>query len=162
MANENNPVINIWRGRQKWQYHYSVLIGSFLDRIEKAHGKIEIDDPDLAEKLTPEQLKTLSANFPHLDPDKPLPIAPPIENVPFRIPVDALGEVETYIEASPIVIKDMDGIPISDAKAIFTIIDDVRYDVEQVAATSDTVAHGKLINPQPQAAKRGGKPNQKA
>jgi hypothetical protein len=101
MANENNPHIMCWRGKQRWPYHYSVLIGAFLERIEKAHGKIEIDDPDLNEKLTEEQLKALSANFPHLDPDRPLPIAPPIIDVEFRLPVDALGEVEPVTEETP-------------------------------------------------------------
>jgi hypothetical protein len=54
-----------------------MLTGPNLKAVEKRRGaNIQISDPDLHTKLTKEELKALSVNFPEYDPDMVLPPEP--------------------------------------------------------------------------------------
>lgn len=60
------------------------LLGKYFERIEKAHGTVEVVDTELESKLTTDELQKLYAKFPELDPKRPLPPKPSTEPVKFR------------------------------------------------------------------------------
>lgn len=65
-----------------------MLTGPNLRSVEKRRGaSIQIADADLHTKLTSEQLKALSVNFPEYDPDMVLPPEPK------PLSVDELGDL---------------------------------------------------------------------
>ena len=76
--------IRVIQNGQERAYNYSALIGEFFDRIVKQHGHVEIADPELEDKLTPEELKRLYVKFPHLNPSRDLPPQPKAQKVEFR------------------------------------------------------------------------------
>jgi len=55
--------IRVIQNGQERAYNYSALIGDFFDRIVKQHGYVEIADPDLEGKLSPDELKRLTLSF---------------------------------------------------------------------------------------------------
>jgi len=92
-------------GKTVREYAFTALIGQFFNRIEKAHGTVEISDPELEDKLTESELKQLYAKFPEIDPNRKLPPKPSEEPVKFREKVvepkeqeDAKEEKETVQE----------------------------------------------------------------
>lgn len=71
-------------GKLVREIRLDALLGKFFDRIEKAHGTVEISDPDLEMKLDESELKQLYAKFPELNPNRPLPPKPSTEPISFR------------------------------------------------------------------------------
>jgi hypothetical protein len=71
----DNTLIRILRGPKAWDLPLKALTGPYLSRIEKKY-RIQIADPELHTKLTREELKALSVNFPEYDPDMVLPPEP--------------------------------------------------------------------------------------
>jgi hypothetical protein len=69
------------------------LLGKYFERIEKAHGTVEVVDTELESKLTTDELQRLYAKFPELDPKRPLPPKPSTTPISFR--EDSKVEVET-------------------------------------------------------------------
>ena len=70
-----DTLIRIIRGKVTRDLPLKALTGPYLSRIEKQH-RIQIADPELHTKLTREDLKALSVNFPEYDPDMVLPPEP--------------------------------------------------------------------------------------
>ncbi len=73
----------IQNGHQR-EYKTKAILGEFFSRLEKYHGVVEIADPDLESKLTPEELQQLYVKFPHLNPNRELPPKPVAKVVEFR------------------------------------------------------------------------------
>lgn len=71
-------------GKQVREIRLDAILGKFFDRLEKAHGTVEISDPDLESKLDESELKQLYAKFPELNPNRPLPPKPSTEPIAFR------------------------------------------------------------------------------
>lgn len=76
------------------------LLGKYFERIEKAHGTVEVVDTELESKLTTDELQKLYDKFPELDPKRPLPPKPSTTPIAFRedvkedIIVEEVSEVE--------------------------------------------------------------------
>jgi hypothetical protein len=83
-------------GKQVREIRLDAILGKFFDRLEKAHGTVEISDPDLETKLDESELKQLYAKFPELNPDRPLPHKPSTEPIAFRedVVVEEVSDVE--------------------------------------------------------------------
>ena len=71
-------------GNNVREYRLDALLGQFFDRLERAHGVVEIQDPELENKLTEGELQKLYAKFPYLNPNRPLQPKPKTEKVEFR------------------------------------------------------------------------------
>lgn len=69
------------------EYKLKAILGAFWERIEKAHGVVEIQDNNLETKLTKDEQTQLYAKFPYLNPNRPLPPKPKDEPVAFRSPI---------------------------------------------------------------------------
>lgn len=81
-------------GKQVREIRLDAILGKFFDRLEKAHGTVEISDPDLETKLDESELKQLYAKFPELNPNRPLPPKPSTEPIAFREEVKEVSNVE--------------------------------------------------------------------
>lgn len=83
-------------GKQVREIRLDAILGKFFDRLEKAHGTVEISDPDLESKLDEGELKQLYAKFPELNPNRPLPPKPSTETIAFRedVVVEEVSDVE--------------------------------------------------------------------
>lgn len=81
-------------GKQVREIRLDAILGKFFDRLEKAHGTVEISDPDLETKLDEGELKLLYAKFPELNPSRPLPPKPSTEPIAFRDEPTVADEVE--------------------------------------------------------------------
>lgn len=81
-------------GKQVREIRLDAILGKFFDRLEKAHGTVEISDPDLETKLDESELKRLYAKFPELNPNRPLPPKPSTEPIAFREEVKEVSDVE--------------------------------------------------------------------
>jgi len=81
-------------GKQVREIRLDAILGKFFDRLEKAHGTVEISDPDLETKLDESELKQLYAKFPELNPNRPLPPKPPTEPIAFREEVKEVSDIE--------------------------------------------------------------------
>ena len=83
-------------GKQVREIRLDAILGKFFDRLEKAHGTVEISDPDLETKLDESELKRLYAKFPELNPNRPLPPKPSTEPIAFRedVVVEEVSDVE--------------------------------------------------------------------
>lgn len=71
-------------GKLVREIRLDAILGKYFDRIEKAHGTVEISDPELESKLTTDELQKLYAKFPELDPKRPLPPKPSTSPIAFR------------------------------------------------------------------------------
>lgn len=71
-------------GKLVREIRLDAILGKYFDRIEKAHGTVEISDPELESKLTTDELQKLYAKFPELDPKRPLPPKPSTAPIAFR------------------------------------------------------------------------------
>lgn len=85
MADNSKVLITVIQsGKYTREYRYDALMGAFFDRLEKAHGSIEIKDPDLVAKgLTQSEIDALYVRFGMLPPSELPPEPKPIE-VAFR------------------------------------------------------------------------------
>ena len=83
-------------GKQVREIRLDAILGKFFDRLEKAHGTVEISDPDLESKLDESELKQIYAKFPELNPNRPLPPKPSTEPIAFRedVVVEEVSNVE--------------------------------------------------------------------
>ena len=83
-------------GKQVREIRLDAILGKFFDRLEKAHGTVEISDPDLESKLDESELNQLYAKFPELNPNRPLPPKPSTEPIAFRedVVVEEVSNVE--------------------------------------------------------------------
>jgi hypothetical protein len=83
-------------GKQVREIRLDAILGKFFDRLEKAHGTVEISDPDLESKLDESELNQLYAKFPELNPNRPLPPKPSTEPIAFRedVVVEEVSDVE--------------------------------------------------------------------
>lgn len=81
-------------GKQVREIRLDAILGKFFDRLEKAHGTVEISDPDLETKLDESELNQLYAKFPELNPNRPLPPKPSTEPIAFREEVKEVSDVE--------------------------------------------------------------------
>ena len=83
-------------GKQVREIRLDAILGKFFDRLEKAHGTVEISDPDLESKLDESELKQLYAKFPELNPNRPLPPKPSTEPIEFReeVVIEEVSDVE--------------------------------------------------------------------
>jgi len=83
-------------GKQVREIRLDAILGKFFERLEKAHGTVEISDPDLESKLDEGELKQLYAKFPELNPNRPLPPKPSTETIAFRedVVVEEVSDVE--------------------------------------------------------------------
>ena len=81
-------------GKQVREIRLDAILGKFFDRLEKAHGTVEISDPDLETKLDESELKQLYAKFPELNPNRPLPLKPSTEPIAFREEAKEVSDVE--------------------------------------------------------------------
>lgn len=81
-------------GKQVREIRLDAILGKFFDRLEKAHGTVEISDPDLESKLDERELKKLYAKFPELNPNRALPTKPSDEPLAFREEPTVTNEVE--------------------------------------------------------------------
>lgn len=78
------------------EYKLKAVLGEFWERVEKAHGIVEIQDTELESKLEDSELKQLYAKFPYLNPNRPLPPKPVDEVVEFR------KELIDEVDATPV------------------------------------------------------------
>jgi len=84
MDNSKKLVAVIQNGKHVREYRYAALMGVFFDRIEKAHGTVELRDPNLEEKgFTKDEIEALYLRFGMLPPSELPPEPKPIE-VEFR------------------------------------------------------------------------------
>lgn len=81
-------------GKQVREIRLDAILGKFFGRLEKAHGTVEISDPDLETKLDESELNQLYAKFPELNPDRPLPPKPSTEPIAFREEVKEVSDIE--------------------------------------------------------------------
>ena len=83
-------------GKQVREIRLDAILGKFFDRLEKAHGTVEISDPDLESKLDESELNQLYAKFPELNPNRPLPPKPSTETIAFReeVVIEEVSDVE--------------------------------------------------------------------
>ena len=81
-------------GKQVREIRLDAILGKFFDRLEKAHGTVEISDPGLETKLDESELNQLYAKFPELNPDRPLPPKPSTEPIAFREEVKEVSDIE--------------------------------------------------------------------
>ena len=81
-------------GKQVREIRLDAILGKFFDRLEKAHGTVEISDPDLETKLDESELNQLYAKFPELNPNRPLPPKPSTEQIAFREEVKEVSDIE--------------------------------------------------------------------
>lgn len=89
-------------GNNVREYRLDALLGQFFDRLERAHGNVHIQDPELESKLTEDELQKLYAKFPYLNPNRPLPPKPKKEKVEFRKEKED-GKKETVQEEKEVV-----------------------------------------------------------
>jgi len=93
-----SKLIRVVQGRNLVrEIRLDALLGKYFDRIEKAHGTVEIQDPELENKLTADELKRLYAKFRYLNAGRPLPPKPSTEPVAFRENVMPIKEVRDDI-----------------------------------------------------------------
>lgn len=71
-------------GKRVREIRLDALLGNYFDRLERAHGTVEISDPELESKLSEDELQKLYAKFPYLNPNRPLPPKPSTEPIAFR------------------------------------------------------------------------------
>lgn len=81
-------------GKQVREIRLDAILGKFFDRLEKAHGTVEISDPELESKLDESELKKIYAKFPELNPNRPLPPKPSTEPIAFREEAKEVSDVE--------------------------------------------------------------------
>lgn len=83
-------------GKQVREIRLDAILGKFFDRLEKAHGTVEISDPELESKLDESELKQIYAKFPELNPNRPLPPKPSTEPIAFReeVVIEEVGDFE--------------------------------------------------------------------
>ena len=79
-------------GKQVREIRLDAILGKFFDRLEKAHGTVEISDPELESKLDESELEKIYAKFPELNPNRPLPPKPSTEPISFRDDVSSIKE----------------------------------------------------------------------
>ena len=81
-------------GKQVREIRLDAILGKFFDRLEKAHGTVEISDPELESKLDESELKQIYAKFPELNPNRQLPPKPSTEPIAFREEVKEVSGAE--------------------------------------------------------------------
>ena len=81
-------------GKQVREIRLDAILGKFFDRLEKAHGTVEISDPELESKLDESELEKIYAKFPELNPNRQLPPKPSTEPIAFREEVKEVSGAE--------------------------------------------------------------------
>ena len=85
MADNSKKLITVIQGgKYTREYRYDALMGAFFERLEKAHGSIELRDPDLELKgFTKEEIEALYIRFGMMPPSE-LPPEPEAIAFEFR------------------------------------------------------------------------------